>query len=150
MSYIYIYDSNGEKHGVTKEELDCSRYLSRMINNLGTITQIKIEQIPAETLDTLIYYMKMSARPTTENWIAESLNENIDNLTSIFEGSTFLEITDLTNFIINSIVDTIKTATNADEIRALCNIENDFTQQEEESVRNQISWALSDHPPAPF
>lgn len=150
MSFIYIYDRNGEKHGVTKEELDCSRYLSRMINNLGTVSQIKIDQIPAETLDILIYFMKMSARPTTENWIAEFINENIDHLSEIFDGSIFLEITDLSNCIITSIVETVKTANTAEELRALCNIQNDFTPEEEAAVREQVSWALSDTPPTPF
>ena len=151
MTYIELVASDGAVYPVTKDEIACSKYLSSFSSGISVITTIRLpEQVPAKVTQALVHFMKMSAGPTAENWISEFINENISDIGPLFEASFFLEIEQLTNYIINMLSKQIKGAKTIQELRNVCGITNDFTEEEESDVIAQVSWAIGDKKATPF
>ena len=143
MSFIQIISEEGIIFEVTKEEISCSKLLNRIINNLNIINQIPLNNISNEILIIIHHFMKLSIRPTTENWVNDFILDHLQYFQELLISSNFLEIDLLTNGLIEIINNIILNNNNLNDLRLKLGIKNDLNEEEEKILINKISWAFS-------
>jgi S-phase kinase-associated protein 1 len=153
---------NDKTYIVNSELIKYSKYLNELTTCQGefnsdnsdkeilldSITNFVFEKI----IDFLNYYHKEPygeiPKPLISNNLEKYVSEwylsfldklNIDQLFEIIKASNFLEIDSLLNLTCAKVASDLKGKT-VEEIRETFGIENDFTQEEEEEIRNENKW----------
>jgi len=142
MSIIHLVSPDGGKYDVLKEELKCSRLLSRIIDDIVLIHEIPITNISSSIFKIVYDFMKLSIRPTTEFWIREFILENSAIISELLSASNFLEIDMLSSEIIDILAKKVQSCCSIEEMREKLGINNDFTHEEEEAEKNKVAWAF--------
>ena len=73
-------------------------------------------------------------------WAVEWCNQTQDEMFDVIVGANFLVLPALLDVALGQVATTIKAKKNDDEIRALFNIKNDFTPEEEAYVKAETAW----------
>ncbi|RRT70560.1 hypothetical protein B296_00021629 [Ensete ventricosum] len=76
-----------------------------------------------------------------ESWDAEFVNVDLATLVDISNAANYLNIEGLLDLTTQAIADNIK-GKMPEEIREIFNIENDFTPEDEQRVREENHWAF--------
>lgn len=104
MSSVEIICENEHFH-VNSDELQCSRYLKRVVCKNEIVTKISLPIFP-EIMCKILKFMKLYKTSPNGDWIRMFVLE-CNDLDKIIEASNFLEIDVLTDIIVNMINESI-------------------------------------------
>ncbi|KAJ0232509.1 SKP1 component [Hirschfeldia incana] len=156
-SKIFVLkSSDGETFEVEEAVALQSQTIAHMVEDNCVGNEIPLANITGEILTKVIEYCKKHVavvhdgegnlssflKEELKNWDTEFLS-NIDQSTlfHLIMAANFLNIKDLLDLTCQGVADMIK-GKSPEEIRALLNIENDFTSEDEEEIRAENQWTF--------
>eukprot|EP00842_Homolaphlyctis_polyrhiza_P002449 jgi/Hompol1/3204/HPOL_006402-RA len=168
MSKITLSSQENQLFTVEKEIAERSMLLKNILEDLGELpeTAIPLPNVPGRILDKVIEYCRHhkddplpppsddkdefdSSRRRAddiEEWDAEFIRVDGDDLFEIILAANYMDIKvqqsslPLLDLGCKTVANMIK-GKSAEDIRAMFNIENDFTPEEEEQIRRENEWA---------
>ncbi|XP_021295631.1 SKP1-like protein 1B [Herrania umbratica] len=75
-----------------------------------------------------------------ENWESKFVDVDKDSLYALLLAADYLSIDSLLERVIKQVADVIKQCRSVEEVRQTFGIKSDFTPEEEEEIREEISW----------
>ncbi|VVB00804.1 unnamed protein product [Arabis nemorensis] len=144
---IVLKSSDGEIFEIEEPVALQSHTIAHMIEDDCVENVIPISNVTGEILAKVIEYCKKhvdggGSEEELKIWDQE-LMKNIDQSTLYYLilAANYLNIKSLLDLTCQTVADMIKGKT-PEEIRAIFNIENDITPEEEEKIRQKNQWAF--------
>ncbi|XP_010459699.1 PREDICTED: SKP1-like protein 4 [Camelina sativa] len=156
---IILKSSDGESFEVDEAVAVESQTIKHMIEEDCASNGIPLPNVTGATLAKVIAYCKKHVEAASEadgvdkdlcgsnendelkNWDTEFLKVDQPTLFDLILAANYLNISGLLDLTCQAVADQMKGKT-PDEMRAHFNIKNDYTQEEEEEVRNENKWAF--------
>ena len=159
---VTLVSMNGDKFKVSKDSAKMSNLVLTMISENDDDEQIDDVPIPnvnTETLEKVLQFcnyhienhMTQIPKPITSSDLQTIVGSaygtfiqgfNQEQLFEIIDAANFMDIQSLLDLACAQVATQIRGKT-PEEIRATFNIENDFTPEEEEQIRQENSWLNS-------
>eukprot|EP01016_Furgasonia_blochmanni_P011810 TRINITY_DN154_c0_g1_i6.p2 TRINITY_DN154_c0_g1~~TRINITY_DN154_c0_g1_i6.p2 ORF type:complete len:163 (+),score=59.82 TRINITY_DN154_c0_g1_i6:152-640(+) len=157
MTKVKLVSAEGETHEVDEEVAVKSLLVKNVIDDTGTDEEIPLPNVKSATLKKIIQYCekyKNENPPEIEKplksanlaeivpkWDSDYIQiENLEELFDLILASNYLDIKSLLDLACAKVATLIKGRT-PEEIRKTFNIVNDFTPEEEASIREENKWA---------
>ena len=156
---VTLVSMNGDKFKVSKDSAKMSNLVSTMIfenEDVDELDDVPLPNVNTETLKKVLQFcnyhienpMPEIPKPITSSDLQTIVGSSYGTFIQSFQQEELFEIINAANFMdIQSLLDLAcaQVATQIrgktpEEIRATFNIENDFTPEEEEQIRQENSW----------
>jgi S-phase kinase-associated protein 1 len=130
-----------------------SQTIKHMIEDNCADTEIPVPNVTGKILAKIFEYCKKHVEVASSKeeksrneddlkaWDKDFINVDQATLFELILAANYLNIKNLLDLTCQTVADMIK-GNSPEEIRNLLNIENDFTQEEEEEVRRENQWAF--------
>ncbi|CAA7021573.1 unnamed protein product [Microthlaspi erraticum] len=145
---LVLKTSDGESFEVEEAVALQSQTIAHMIEDDCADNGIPLANVTSKILPKVIEYCKKHAdgESSTEEelktWDKKFVDIDNSTIFDLILAANYLNIPGLLDLTCQTIADQIAACKDADEIRAKYGIENDFTPEEEETVRNENQWAF--------
>ena len=156
MVKVNLVPEEGEAIEVDEEIAVMSVLVKSMIDDSGTDEDIPLPNVKRETLKKVIKFCEHhkeeplqdiekplktnNIRDVVSPWYGDYVDVNIEELYEIILAANYLDIKPLLEVTCAAVAAMMK-GKSIEEIRELFNIENDFTPEEEEQIREENKWA---------
>ena len=153
---VKLIPEEGEPMEVDVEIAQMSVLVKSMIDDAGTEEDIPLPNVKKATLDKVIEFcqhykeepMQDIEKPLKTNNIKDVVSQfygdfvdiEIEQLYEIILAANYLDVKPLLEVTCAAVAAMMK-GKSIEEIRTLFNIENDFTPEEEEQIREENKWA---------
>ncbi|CAN8292291.1 unnamed protein product [Cochlearia groenlandica] len=139
---IILTTMEGDSFEVDKAVALKSKTIKHIIDDGCAGEPIPLPNVSAPILTKVIEYCKIHTEKILESndlvaWDAEFVKVDQPTIFALIEAADYLNICDLLDLTCKTVAD-MMAGKNAEEIRALFNIVNDYTPEEEEEVRREI------------
>ncbi|XP_010425101.1 PREDICTED: SKP1-like protein 16 [Camelina sativa] len=172
---IVLTSSDGESFQVEEPVARKLQIIANMIEDDCADKAIPLSNVTGNILAMVIEYCKIhvddkdsdSTEATNDSEATEATNDkeateakeelvrtwdkefmkslDLETIFSVILAANYLNVKSLLDLTTQNVADYIKDKT-PEEVRKIFNIENDFTQEEEEEVRKENAWAFQDDP----
>lgn len=145
MSQVMLKSSDNHIFNVDIDVAIQIIFLKNMIDDTGVPTlPIPLPNISARVLTLIIDYLQYRVLPKGDDdikaWDAEFVAMvDVPTLCQLATAASYLNIENLTGLTTQTIANMMK-GKSVEELRDMFNIENDFTPEEEEEVRQENQW----------
>ncbi|CAA7021598.1 unnamed protein product [Microthlaspi erraticum] len=145
---IVLKTSDGESFEIDESIALQSETIAHLIgdDSASTSNGFPLANVTSDVLSTVIEYCKMHASVASEEelkkWDAEFVKVDDSTIFDLILAANYLNISGLLDLTCQTIADKIAACKDADEIRATFDIENDFTPEEEEELRQENQWCF--------
>lgn len=156
MTKVKLIPEEGEAIEVEEDIAVMSVLVKSMIDDSGAEEDIPLPNVKKTTLDKVIEFcqhhkdepLQEIEKPLKTNnikdvvstWYGEFVDVKIEELYEIILAANYLDIKSLLELTCAAVAAMMK-GKSIEEIRDLFNIENDFTAEEEEQIREENKWA---------
>ena len=156
MSKVKLIPEEGETIEVDEEIATMSVLVKSMIDDSGAEEDIPLPNVKKVTLEKVIEFcmhhkedpLQDIEKPLKTNnikdvvapWYGDFVDVKIEELYEIILAANYLDIKPLLEVTCAAVAAMMK-GKSIEEIRDLFNIENDFTPEEEEQIREENKWA---------
>ena len=156
MTKVNLVPEEGEQIQVDEDIATMSVLVKSMIDDSGVDEDIPLPNVKKATLEKVIEFCKHHKedplqdieKPLKTNnikdvvspWYGEFVDVKIEELYEIILAANYLDIKPLLEVTCAAVAAMMK-GKSIEEIRELFNIENDFTPEEEEQIREENKWA---------
>ena len=156
MTKVKLFPEEGEAIEVDEEIAVMSVLVKSMIDDAGADEDVPIPNVKKATLERVIEFcqhhkdepLQEIEKPLKTNnikdvvstWYGEFVDVKIEELYEIILAANYLDIKSLLELTCAAVAAMMK-GKSIEEIRDLFNIENDFTAEEEEQIREENKWA---------
>ena len=144
---IRLRTLDGEEFEVDEAVAIQSQTIRHMIEDGCADSTIPLANVTASVLSKVLEYCKKHAvdkvdDDSLKSWDAEFVKVNLQPvLLELVLAANYLDIKGLMDLTCQAVADKIKNKS-VEEVRLIFNIENDFTPEEEEAIRNENRWAF--------
>ena len=154
---ITLVSSDGEKMQVTAKAAQRSQLVKGIIEDYPDDAEVPLNNVKSNILKKIKEYLdhyqdsdpKEIERPLAsqnyqdcvDNWDFEFINVDLDLIFEIILASNYMDIKPLLELASSKVASIIKGKT-PEEIRKTFNIQNDFTPEEEQQIREENQWCL--------
>ena len=154
---LTLVSSEGEKMQISVKAAQRSQMIKRIIDDFPNETEIPLENVRSNILKKIKEYLdhyqdtdpKEIERPLASQnyqecvdpWDFEFINVDLDLIFEIILASNYMDIKPLLELASSKVASIIKGKT-PEEIRKTFNIQNDFTPEEEQQIREENQWCL--------
>ncbi|XP_027062346.2 SKP1-like protein 1A [Coffea arabica] len=143
---IVLNSSDGATFEVEESVAVQSQTIKHMIEDNCADTSIPLPNVNGVTLARVLEYIKKHAEAKDDeeglkSFDAEFVKVDQASLFEIILAANYLDIKGLLDLTCQTVADQIKDLT-VEEVRAIFNIMNDFTPEEEAKLRNDHAWAF--------
>ena len=154
---LTLVSSEGEKMQISVKAAQRSQMIKRIIDDFPNETEIPLENVRSNILKKIKEYLdhyqdtdpKEIERPLASQnfqecvdpWDFEFINVDLDLIFEIMLASNYMDIKPLLELASSKVASIIKGKT-PEEIRKTFNIQNDFTPEEEQQIREENQWCL--------
>ena len=154
---LTLVSSEGEKMQISVKAAQRSQMIKRIIDDFPNETEIPLENVRSNILKKIKEYLdhyqdtdpKEIERPLASQnfqecvdpWDFEFINVDLDLIFEIMLASNYMDIKPLLELATSKVASIIKGKT-PEEIRKTFNIQNDFTPEEEQQIREENQWCL--------
>ena len=154
---ITLVSSDGEKLQVTSKAAQRSQLVKGIIEDYPDDAEVPLNNVKSNILKKIKEYLdhyqdsdpKEIERPLASQnyqecvdaWDYEFINVDLDLIFEIILASNYMDIKPLLELASSKIASIIKGKT-PEEIRKTFNIQNDFTPEEEQQIREENQWCL--------
>ncbi|KAH0470970.1 hypothetical protein IEQ34_000693 [Dendrobium chrysotoxum] len=145
MKKIRMMGCDGKKVVVEEEVAMMSETIRHIIEDNCAKNVIPISNVTSSVLSYVFHYCKNHLESSNTDDLEEFDNEFVDvdvnTLYDLLIAANYLNVKDLLDLVCQKVANLIR-GKSPEEIRLTFNIENDFTPEEEEAIRNENSWAF--------
>ena len=154
---LTLVSSEGEKMQISVKAAQKSQMIKRIIDDFPNETEIPLNNVKSNILKKIKEYLdhyqdtdpKEIERPLASQnyqecvdpWDFEFINVDLDLIFEIILASNYMDIKPLLELASSKVASIIKGKT-PEEIRKTFNIQNDFTPEEEQQIREENQWCL--------
>ena len=154
---LTLVSSEGEKMQISIKAAQRSQMIKRIIDDFPNETEIPLNNVKSNILKKIKEYLdhyqdtdpKEIERPLASQnyqecvdpWDFEFINVDLDLIFEIILASNYMDIKPLLELASSKVASIIKGKT-PEEIRKTFNIQNDFTPEEEQQIREENQWCL--------
>ena len=154
---LTLVSSEGEKMQISVKAAQRSQMIKRIIDDFPNETEIPLNNVKSNILKKIKEYLdhyqdtdpKEIERPLASQnyqecvdpWDFEFINVDLDLIFEIILASNYMDIKPLLELASSKVASIIKGKT-PEEIRKTFNIQNDFTPEEEQQIREENQWCL--------
>ena len=154
---ITLVSSDGEKMQVTAKAAQRSQLVKGIIEDYPDDAEVPLNNVKSNILKKIKEYLdhyqdtdpKEIERPLASQnfqecvdpWDFEFINVDLDLIFEIMLASNYMDIKPLLELATSKVASIIKGKT-PEEIRKTFNIQNDFTPEEEQQIREENQWCL--------
>ena len=156
MVKVNLVPEEGEAIAVEEEIATMSVLVKSMIDDSGTDEDIPLPNVKKATLEKVVTFCEHhkeeplqdiekplktnNIRDVVSPWYGDFVDVKIEELYEIILAANYLDIKPLLEVTCAAVAAMMK-GKSIEEIRELFNIENDFTPEEEEQIREENKWA---------
>ncbi|XP_038712426.1 SKP1-like protein 1B [Tripterygium wilfordii] len=146
---ITLISSDGERFEVEEAVALKSQTVKHMIEDECGDNGIPTPNVTSTILAKVIEYCKKHVDSSSsedeglKNWDAEFAKVDLATLIDLIWAANYLNIKGLLDLTCQTVANMMKERS-PEEMRKIFHIKNDYTPEEEEEVRREISWAFSD------
>ena len=153
---VTLVPEEGEGIEVEVDIAQMSVLVKSMIDDGGIEEEIPLPNVKRATLDKVIEFCQHhkeeplgdiekplktnNIKDVVANWYGEFVDTEIEQLYEIILAANYLDVKPLLEVTCAAVAAMMK-GKSIEEIRTLFNIENDFTPEEEEQIREENKWA---------
>ncbi|KAL7156416.1 hypothetical protein ABFS83_02G007300 [Erythranthe nasuta] len=146
---IILVSCDGHTFEIDEDVAEHSLTIKNMIEDGCADNPIPLPNVASETLAKVIEYCKrLTKAPDTRAADSPTATEQpeteIPNLFELIMAANYLNIKSLLDDKCQSVADQMKDMS-VEEVRKLFNIENDYTKEEEDDVRNENPWVFEEN-----
>ena len=154
---ITLVSTDGEKMQVTAKAAQRSQLVKGIIEDYPDDAEVPLNNVKSNILKKIKEYLdhyqdsepKEIERPLASQnyqecvdaWDYEFINVDLDLIFEIILAANYMDITPLLELASSKIASIIKGKT-PEEIRKTFNIQNDFTPEEEQQIRDENQWCM--------
>ena len=154
---ITLVSSDGEKMQISAKAAQRSQLVKGIIEDYPDDAEVPLNNVKSGILKKIKEYLehyqdsdpKEIERPLAsqnyqdcvEAWDFEFINIELDTIFEIILAANYMDIKPLLELASSKIASIIKGKT-PEEIRKIFNIQNDFTPEEEQQIREENQWCL--------
>ena len=154
---ITLVSSDGEKLQVTSKAAQRSQLVKGIIEDYPDDAEVPLNNVKSNILKKIKEYLdhyqdsepKEIERPLASQnyqecvdaWDYEFINVDLDLIFEIILAANYMDIKPLLELASSKVASIIKGKT-PEEIRKTFNIQNDFTPEEEQQIREENQWCL--------
>ena len=154
---ITLVSSDGEKMQVTAKAAQRSQLVKGIIEDYQDDAEVPLNNVKSNILKKIKEYLdhyqdsdpKEIERPLASQnyqecvdaWDYEFINVDLDLIFEIILAANYMDIKPLLELASSKVASIIKGKT-PEEIRKTFNIQNDFTPEEEQQIREENQWCL--------
>ena len=154
---ITLVSSDGEKMQVTAKAAQRSQLVKGIIEDYPDDAEVPLNNVKSNILKKIKEYLdhyqdsdpKEIERPLAsqnyqeciDTWDYEFINVDLDLIFEIILAANYMDIKPLLELASSKVASIIKGKT-PEEIRKTFNIQNDFTPEEEQQIREENQWCL--------
>ena len=154
---ITLVSSDGEKLQVTSKAAQRSQLVKGIIEDYPDDAEVPLNNVKSNILKKIKEYLdhyqdsepKEIERPLASQnyqecvdpWDFEFINVDLDLIFEIILASNYMDIKPLLELASSKVASIIKGKT-PEEIRKTFNIQNDFTPEEEQQIREENQWCM--------
>ena len=154
---ITLVSSDGEKLQVTSKAAQRSQLVKGIIEDYPDDAEVPLNNVKSNILKKIKEYLdhyqdsdpKEIERPLASQnyqecvdaWDYEFINVDLDLIFEIILAANYMDIKPLLELASSKIASIIKGKT-PEEIRKTFNIQNDFTPEEEQQIRDENQWCM--------
>ena len=120
---------DGAEFKVEYQNAKKSKTVYDLVEDSGTEIPIPLSGVQSDVMKHIVTYLNNEKIPEVDNTM----------LFNIILASNYMDIPELLDEMCQRVADMIKGKT-PDEIRKIFNVENDFTEEEEEKIKKQNEW----------
>lgn len=153
MSTVTLISSDGQEFVVDKKLAEMSVTIKELLSDLseGAEESVPLPTVEGKVLAKVVEYstQHLDAKEVNDyrkeeipEWDQDFMNVDRDLLFAIIEAANYLNLQSLMNLGCQTVANMIK-GKKTEEIRQMFGIENDFTPEEEEAVRQETAWLES-------
>ncbi|KAL7118523.1 hypothetical protein ACP275_02G007200 [Erythranthe tilingii] len=144
---IILVSSDGHTFEIDEDVAEHSLTIKNMIEDGCADNPIPLPNVASETLAKVIEYCKRLTK-APDTGAADSPTQQpkteFPNLFELILAANYLNIKSLLDDKCQSVADQMK-GMSVEEVRKLFNIENDYTKEEEDDVRNENPWVFEEN-----
>ena len=154
---ITLVSSDGEKMQISSKAAQRSQLVKGIIEDYPDDAEVPLNNVKSGILKKIKEYLehyqdsdpKEIERPLAsqnyqdcvEAWDFEFINIELDTIFEIILAANYMDIKPLLELASSKIASIIKGKT-PEEIRKIFNIQNDFTPEEEQQIRDENQWCM--------
>jgi S-phase kinase-associated protein 1 len=154
---ITLVSSDGEKMQISAKAAQRSQLVKGIIEDYPDDAEVPLNNVKSGILKKIKEYLehyqdsdpKEIERPLAsqnyqdcvEAWDFEFINIELDTIFEIILAANYMDIKPLLELASSKIASIIKGKT-PEEIRKIFNIQNDFTPEEEQQIRDENQWCM--------
>ena len=154
---ITLVSSDGEKMQISAKAAQRSQLVKGIIEDYPDDAEVPLNNVKSSILKKIKEYLehyqdsdpKEIERPLAsqnyqecvEAWDFEFINIELDTIFEIILAANYMDIKPLLELASSKIASIIKGKT-PEEIRKIFNIQNDFTPEEEQQIRDENQWCM--------
>ena len=154
---ITLVSSDGEKMQISAKAAQRSQLVKGIIEDYPDDAEVPLNNVKSSILKKIKEYLehyqdsdpKEIERPLAsqnyqecvEAWDFEFINIELDTIFEIILAANYMDIKPLLELASSKIASIIKGKT-PEEIRKIFNIQNDFTPEEEQQIRDENQWCI--------
>ena len=154
---ITLVSSDGEKMQISAKAAQRSQLVKGIIEDYPDDAEVPLNNVKSSILKKIKEYLehyqdsepKEIERPLAsqnyqdcvESWDFEFINIELDTIFEIILAANYMDIKPLLELASSKIASIIKGKT-PEEIRKIFNIQNDFTPEEEQQIRDENQWCM--------
>ena len=154
---ITLVSSDGEKMQISAKAAQRSQLVKGIIEDYPDDAEVPLNNVKSNILKKIKEYLdhyqdsdpKEIERPLAsqnyqecvEAWDFEFINIELDTIFEIILAANYMDIKPLLELASSKIASIIKGKT-PEEIRKIFNIQNDFTPEEEQQIRDENQWCM--------
>ncbi|KAH6787955.1 SKP1-like 11 [Perilla frutescens var. hirtella] len=148
---LILISSDNQRFEVTEGAARMSETIRNMIEDGVDGEGIPLPNVDSKTLAKVLEFCNRHAvKESADNAQAlkeadhhyiESVKHDRDVMFSLISAANYLTIKELLDLTCYTVADNIKDFS-PEQVRQFFNIENDFTEEEEEELRHQYAWAF--------
>ncbi|KAJ0242520.1 SKP1 component [Hirschfeldia incana] len=153
---IVLTSSDGDSFEIHEAVARKSQTIAEMLD-AGCTGTIPLHNVTGKILDRVIDYCithvkedgpfeeeeEAEEKEAKKKWDAEFVKVDLETIFELILAANYLNIKGLIGLTSQAVADHIKDKT-PEDVREIFGIENDFTPEEEEAVRNEHAWAFED------
>ena len=145
---ITLVSSDGEKMQISAKAAQRSQLVKGIIEDYPDDAEVPLNNVKSNILkkikEYLDHYQDSDPKEIERPLASQNYQECVDDLDLIFEiilADNYMDIKPLLEFASSKVASIIKGKT-PEEIRKTFNIQNDFTPEEEQQIREENQWCL--------
>jgi len=140
---VTLVSSDGVEFKIEYKDIKMAKTVQQLVEDIGTDSPIPLMEVKGNILEKVVEYCKHhSNKPDSDGddpWDNEFMDVDQNTLFELILASNYMDISSLLELTCQKVADMIKGKT-TEEIRTMFDIEDDFTPEEKEKIKNENEW----------